>query len=79
MVTEKWAEHIVKTCFEHFDPETVDQAKNRIIGTVGCTIGGANASGNSTLLNLIKEELQQVSDQFGDKRRTTIIEQELQD
>ena len=31
------------------------------------------------LLNLIKEELQQVSDQFGDKRRTTIIEQELQD
>jgi DNA gyrase subunit A len=36
-------------------------------------------SSERMLLNLIKEELQQVSDQFGDKRRTTIIEQELQD
>ena len=65
MVTEEWAKHIVKTCFEHFDPETVEQAKNRIIDTVGCTIGGANASGNSVLLHLIKG--------WGGKKEATVL------
>lgn len=36
-------------------------------------------SSEHLLLNLIKEEMLKVSEQFGDKRRTTIIEQELQD
>lgn len=36
-------------------------------------------SSEQMLLNLIKEEMLKVSEQFGDKRRTTIIEQELQD
>lgn len=36
-------------------------------------------SSERMLLNLIKEEMQTVSEQFGDKRRTVIIEQELQD
>ncbi len=54
MVVEEWAAHIVKTGFESFDRETVAQAKSRIIDLVGCTIGGANAPGNSVLLDLIK-------------------------
>ena len=49
MVVEEWARHIVKTGFKKFDQETVAQAKNRIIDLVGCTIGGANASGNAVL------------------------------
>ena len=54
MVVEEWAAHIAKTGFESFDRETVAQAKSRIIDLVGCTIGGANAPGNSILLDLIK-------------------------
>jgi 2-methylcitrate dehydratase PrpD len=65
MVTEEWAKHIFKTRFEHFDKETVTQAKNRIIDTIGCTIGGANASGNSILLDLIKR--------WGGKKEATIL------
>jgi 2-methylcitrate dehydratase PrpD len=55
MITEDWARHIVKTGYENFDRETVDQAKNRLIDIIGCTIGGANASGNSVILDLLKE------------------------
>jgi DNA gyrase subunit A len=36
-------------------------------------------SSERMLLNLIKEELEKVSEQFGDERRTTIIDQELLD
>lgn len=36
-------------------------------------------SSERMLLNLIKEELEKVSQQFGDERRTTIIDQELLD
>jgi len=36
-------------------------------------------SSERMLLDLIIEEMRKVSEQFGDKRRTTIIEQELQD
>ena len=54
MVIEEWAKHIVKTSFANFDQETVAQAKNRIIDIVGCAVGGANASGNSVLLELMK-------------------------
>jgi 2-methylcitrate dehydratase PrpD len=65
MVTEEWARHIVKTRFEHFDREIVVQAKNRIIDTIGCAIGGANASGNSILLNLIMG--------WGGKKEATVL------
>lgn len=65
MVTEEWAKHIVKTSFDKFDRETVEQAKIRIIDLVGCAIGGANASGNSMLLDLIKG--------WGGKKEATIL------
>jgi 2-methylcitrate dehydratase PrpD len=65
MVIEEWAKHIVKTSFENFDSETVAQAKNRIIDTVGCAVGGANASGNSVLLELMKG--------WGGKKEATVL------
>ena len=65
MVVEEWARYIVKTGFKKFDQETVAQAKNRIIDLVGCTIGGANASGNAVLLDLIKG--------WGGKKEATIL------
>jgi 2-methylcitrate dehydratase PrpD len=55
MITEEWARHIKNTTYDSFEKETVAQAKNRIIDIMGCTIGGANAPGNSILLDLIKE------------------------
>jgi 2-methylcitrate dehydratase PrpD len=65
MVIEEWSRHIVKTGFSDFDRETVTQAKNRIIDLVGCTIGGANASGNSVLLDLIKR--------WGGRKEATVL------
>jgi 2-methylcitrate dehydratase PrpD len=65
MVTEEWAKHIIKTNFNKFDDETIVQAKHRIVDLVGCTIGGANASGNSVLFDLIK--------MWGGKKEATIL------
>src|SRR3990172_171930 len=65
MVIEAWAKHIIKTDFNSFDSETVEQAKNRIIDTIGCAIGGANASRNSLLLDLMKG--------WGGKKEATVL------
>jgi 2-methylcitrate dehydratase PrpD len=65
MVIEEWAKYIVQTRFDDFDGETIAQAKNRIIDTVGCTIGGANAPGNSVLLDLIRG--------WGGKKEATVL------
>jgi 2-methylcitrate dehydratase PrpD len=65
MITEEWAKYILKTEYEAFDQDTIAQAKNRIIDTTGCIIGGANASGNSILLELMKE--------WGGKKEATIL------
>jgi 2-methylcitrate dehydratase PrpD len=65
VVVEEWARHIVKTSYKNLDRETVAQAKNRIIDTIGCAIGGANASGNSVLLDLIKG--------WGGKKEATVL------
>jgi 2-methylcitrate dehydratase PrpD len=51
---EQMIANILKTRFENFDQATIDHAKNRIIDTVGCLIGGAKGAGNPQLLNLIK-------------------------
>ena len=55
MIVEELAQNIVKTGFEKFDSDVVTHAKNRIIDIVGCTIGGANASGCSELRDLVGE------------------------
>jgi 2-methylcitrate dehydratase PrpD len=48
------AENTVKTRFDNFDKETVETVKGRLIDIIGCAIGGANATGNQELLNLVR-------------------------
>jgi 2-methylcitrate dehydratase PrpD len=52
---EKLAANVVETRFENFDQATLDSARNRIIDTVGCCIGGSGAPGNQELLKLIRK------------------------
>ena len=59
------ARNVLHTPFETFDPSVVERARNRIIDVIGCIIGGANASGNSMLLDLIKE--------WGGRKESTIL------
>jgi len=46
--------NILDTRFDALSDERVDDAKNRMIDIVGCAIAGANASGNSIVLDLIR-------------------------
>ena len=48
------AENALKTRFEDLDKETIETIKGRVIDIVGCAIGGANASGNRGLIDLVK-------------------------
>jgi 2-methylcitrate dehydratase PrpD len=62
---EKLLRNILETRFENFDQKTVAHAKNRIIDTVGCLIGGANGPGNQGLLDLVLD--------WGGKKEATIL------
>jgi len=62
---EELSANILETRFENFDQATLDNAKSRIIDVVGCLIGGANAVGNSALIELVKE--------WGGKEEATIL------
>jgi 2-methylcitrate dehydratase PrpD len=57
--------NILKASFQSFDASVIDRARNRIIDVVGCMIGGANASGNSMLIDLVKG--------WGGKKEGTIL------
>jgi 2-methylcitrate dehydratase PrpD len=57
--------NILETRFDNFDRKTVRHAKDRIIDTIGCAIGGANDPGNSELEDLIKD--------YGGKQEATIL------
>jgi 2-methylcitrate dehydratase PrpD len=62
---EELIANVLETRFENFDPATVEHAKNRMIDTIGCLIGGANGPGNSSLIELIKD--------WGGKKEATIL------
>jgi 2-methylcitrate dehydratase PrpD len=62
---EELSANVLDTRFENFDQATLDNAKSRIIDVVGCLIGGANAAGNSALIDLVKE--------WGGKEEATIL------
>ena len=64
-VTLELVRNILDTSFENFDSSMVERARERIIDVVGCMIGGANAPGNSMLLDLIRE--------WGGREEATII------
>jgi 2-methylcitrate dehydratase PrpD len=54
-ITEKIVNNIMETRFESLTQENIEDAKNRMIDVVGCAIGGAYASGNSILLDVLKD------------------------
>ena len=64
-VTEELVDNVLKTRFERFDGTIIENAKNRIIDTVGCLIAGANAPGNLELIDLVKD--------WGGKDEATIL------
>lgn len=45
--------NVLETRFENFDQATIEHAKNRILDTVGCLIGGAKDTGNSEMVDII--------------------------
>jgi 2-methylcitrate dehydratase PrpD len=65
MIIEELARHLVKTDFDAFDADVIEQAKNRLIDIVGCTVGGANAGGCAELRELINE--------WGGKKEASVL------
>jgi 2-methylcitrate dehydratase PrpD len=53
-IIEELVNNIINTSYDDFDTTTVENAKQRIIDLVGCTIGGAKAPGCSIVLDLYK-------------------------
>jgi 2-methylcitrate dehydratase len=51
---EALSENAVKIRFEDIDKQTIESIKGRVIDIVGCAIGGANATGNQGLMDLVK-------------------------
>ncbi len=62
---ERLVENALATRFESFDKATLENARYRIIDTLGCLIGGATDAGNPELLRLIKDN--------GGKAEATIL------
>lgn len=63
--TEELVKNVLNTKFEAFSNEQVEDVKKRFIDVIGCAIGGANASGNSIILDLVRE--------WGGKKEATIL------
>jgi len=62
---EKIIANTLETRFEAFDKDTLQNAKDRIIDTVGCLIGGASDPSNPELVKLIMD--------YGGKQEATIL------
>ena len=62
---QELSRHVLETKFEAFGKEDIQLAKNRIIDVVGCTLGGAYASGNSMIIDLVSE--------WGGREEATIL------
>jgi 2-methylcitrate dehydratase PrpD len=63
--TEKLVANIIDTRFENFNDEDLRYAKNRVIDTVGCLIGGAKDAGNPEIIWLVRD--------WGGKEEATIL------
>jgi 2-methylcitrate dehydratase PrpD len=64
-IIERLAANVLETRFENLDWADLEHARNRIIDVVGCLIGGANAPGNSGLVDLVRD--------WGGKEEATIL------
>lgn len=62
---EKLIKNVLETRFDHLDQETIENVKYRIMDTVGCLIGGANAPGNKEFMGLVRD--------WGGKEEATIL------
>jgi 2-methylcitrate dehydratase PrpD len=62
---EKLVDNILETRFENFSNADLEHAKNRVIDTVGCLIGGARDPGNPEIVRLIRD--------WGGKEEATIL------
>ena len=54
ILIEQLVDHIIDTKYDSFNSEVIEAAKKRLIDVAGCAIGGANASGNNALLEIIR-------------------------
>lgn len=54
-IIKEMARVVLETHFDAIEEDIVAQAKNRIMDTIGCMIGGANASGCQMLIDLVGE------------------------
>jgi 2-methylcitrate dehydratase PrpD len=64
-IIEKLVANILDTRFENFDDRDLEYAKNRVIDTVGCLIGGAKDAGNPEIIKLVRG--------WGGKEEATIL------
>ena len=64
-VLEQLSANVLDTRFADIDQSTVDNAKNRIIDSIGCVISGAKAPGTPALVRLVRN--------WGGKREATIL------
>jgi 2-methylcitrate dehydratase PrpD len=62
---EALSSNVIETRFENFDQAVLNNARNRIIDIIGCLIAGVKASGNSELVELVKD--------WGGKEEATIL------
>ncbi len=62
---DKFVANVLETRFENFDKDTLQNAKDRIIDTVGCLIGGAGDPSNPEFVELVKD--------YGGKEEATIL------
>ena len=53
--TEKIIANIMETRFEFFSQDIVARAREEVIDTIGCILGGANDTGCPMLLELVRE------------------------
>jgi aconitate decarboxylase len=64
-ITQDLIHNVLDTRFENFSEEDIQDGKNQIIDIVAVILSGANAAGNSILLDLIR--------QWGGSREATIL------
>ncbi len=54
LLIDRLVDHVLSTRFESFDAQTVEAARMRLVDALGCTIGGAHASGNQAFIELAR-------------------------
>jgi 2-methylcitrate dehydratase PrpD len=62
---EKLVANVLETRFENFNQADLEHARNRVIDTVGCLIGGSRDPGNPEIVKLVRD--------WGGKEEATIL------